>query len=400
MDNTAYETVLMRLRTLHFNEIFHGEDADIQTTNELCETEFENGAFCVTIFATGSAMNAEKILQDINQNKSDILLAAQEIYEIVAYCWGTDIIVILNYKRSFFYEMENLLKKVFYALAEQKSLGVIVMAIGVEVDRFEQIARSYDSAKTGAFARLSLSANRIYICGEKKRPAPNDGGILHVDLERKLANDLKNRNIAGVKAATAALLDGVVNQAKKHPLAIFPALDKILGIYKENCQDIHLDGDVEWRCYYQKRKRELEISKSFEDVYDIFCNIIQDITISANVSNHGIRNLGAVLKMRRYIEENYKHDISLTELAAIVGMNKNYICDLFKRGTGVSIHQYLINQRMERVKLLLRDSNYTIAEIANYVGYSDDKYLSTQFKKRYGITPGEYRKKLNDGTFS
>ena len=206
----------------------------------------------------------------------------------------------------------------------------------------------------------------------------------------RLSNALRRRARDEIRNATVELLDNIIDRSRKDPLIVLPAFLEVLCVYEANCECVGLSAGADaWR-YFQQRRRELEATASFEDAYGVFRRILQDMTATdpdAERAKHA-----AVLKMQKYIEDNYRHDISLAELAAIVGLNKNYICDLFKNDTGVTIRQYLIAQRMERVKLLLQDSDCTIAEIAQSVGYSDDKYLSAQFKRRYGVAPGEYRK--------
>lgn len=360
-------------------------------TNELCGTEFQKGAFCVVIFAADSVASAEKIWCFLQCNATSAV-AQGETYQRVVYQFERDVILVANFRAGLFYTIKEAWAQTFHTLVEQNTLGALVMGIGSEEDRFERICRSYDRARTCVSARLAMGDNRIFSCDETKWPAPNQCEILSVEIAHSLSNALINRNMEAIKVTTAMSLDGVVNQAKSKPFLVLYSLRKILSIYEENCECLcHNSRKV--KRYFQKRRKELEAASCFEDVYGMFRNIIQDVASATNASSLNPRNHSAVLKMRKYIEDNYQHDVSLAELAAIVGMNRNYICELFKQGTGVSIHQYLIRQRLERVKILLNDSNHSIAQIARQVGYPDDKYLSVQFKKRYGITPGEYRKK-------
>lgn len=73
----------------------------------------------------------------------------------------------------------------------------------------------------------------------------------------------------------------------------------------------------------------------------------------------------------------------------------NYISNLFSAVEGSTIEQYIIHQKVEKVKELLTYNELSLSEIAWELGYSSNSYLTNQFKKVTGMTPGEFRKKQN-----
>ena len=68
-----------------------------------------------------------------------------------------------------------------------------------------------------------------------------------------------------------------------------------------------------------------------------------------------------------------------------------YLSNLFSEVTGVTIEKYIINQKIERVKELLVYDELTLSQIAVELGYSSVSYLSAQFKKVTGLTPGHFK---------
>lgn len=74
-------------------------------------------------------------------------------------------------------------------------------------------------------------------------------------------------------------------------------------------------------------------------------------------------------------------------------LNKEYsqLSKLFSEKEGITIEQYVILQRMEKVKELLSYNELTLSEIAYRLGYSSVAYLSTQFKKTTGLTPSQFK---------
>lgn len=92
-----------------------------------------------------------------------------------------------------------------------------------------------------------------------------------------------------------------------------------------------------------------------------------------------------------YIEANLDQDIKLVDIAQIVGVSHYYFCHLFKQTFGITPHQYLIQKRIERAKILLKNRNLSIAEIAQRCGFTDQSHLTKQFKRLVGITPKAIR---------
>ena len=100
---------------------------------------------------------------------------------------------------------------------------------------------------------------------------------------------------------------------------------------------------------------------------------------------------GIVYAVRKHIDERYKEDISLENLAEIVHVSPSYLSKLFRKKTGINISTYLQKVRVEHAKMLLKSSNMKTYEIAEAVGIFDPVYFSRMFKKVTGLKPKEYR---------
>lgn len=92
-----------------------------------------------------------------------------------------------------------------------------------------------------------------------------------------------------------------------------------------------------------------------------------------------------------YIHASLHCDLSLTDMAAIIGISPYHFSRLFKQSTSLSPYQYVIQCRLEKAKELLQHSTLTIAQIAYTTGFSNQSHFTQQFKRQYQITPQKLR---------
>lgn len=100
-----------------------------------------------------------------------------------------------------------------------------------------------------------------------------------------------------------------------------------------------------------------------------------------------------VQEARHYLATHYDQKVDLEKLARRLGMSYSRFRMLFKAHTGVAPHQYLLDVRLNLARHWLTDSNLTVSEIADRLGFSTVYYFSRLFKKRTGASPSTYRRR-------
>lgn len=103
-----------------------------------------------------------------------------------------------------------------------------------------------------------------------------------------------------------------------------------------------------------------------------------------------------VMEVSSYIDENYFSDLTNQQIASIYGYHPYHLNKLFVEQTGISIHKYLIKTRLAKAQRLMSNTNLSIQEISDKVGFSVPSTFTVAFKKEYGITPLAYKKKVPD----
>ncbi|WP_237698927.1 helix-turn-helix transcriptional regulator [Caldicellulosiruptor obsidiansis] len=95
-----------------------------------------------------------------------------------------------------------------------------------------------------------------------------------------------------------------------------------------------------------------------------------------------------------FIEKNYNKNITLESIAKEVYVTPAYLSILFKRELKINFVDYLHKIRIQKAQELLKNQNLKTYQVANMVGFSNEKYFSQLFKKYTGLTPTQYRESL------
>lgn len=100
-----------------------------------------------------------------------------------------------------------------------------------------------------------------------------------------------------------------------------------------------------------------------------------------------------VAKVSQYIQSRLSEEITREELAAHVYLNPAYLSRMFKKETGLSLWDAIIQERIREAKRLLEETEYKITDVAERVGYTSLGSFSNLFKRIVGVTPQQYRAK-------
>ncbi|MBQ4901806.1 AraC family transcriptional regulator [Paenibacillus sp. Marseille-P2973] len=126
-------------------------------------------------------------------------------------------------------------------------------------------------------------------------------------------------------------------------------------------------------------------------LYSLFSHMAETNPPHAPESRKDDRQDKYVNKVVDFIGTNYGNKISISQIANFVGLDRSYLCAVFKSRTGSSIQEYLIAFRMNKACGLMGNSLLSIGDIARSVGYEDPLLFSKMFKKEKGLSPRQYR---------
>lgn len=118
----------------------------------------------------------------------------------------------------------------------------------------------------------------------------------------------------------------------------------------------------------------------------------EKISVSSVITNNESLT-PPIMEALVYIEKNFMNNPTLEEIAKVAGFSMAYFSRLFSAQLGKSYTEYLDSVKIKHAQILLTQTRKTIMEIAEETGYCHGNYLNSQFKKKVGMTPGQYRKK-------
>lgn len=129
-----------------------------------------------------------------------------------------------------------------------------------------------------------------------------------------------------------------------------------------------------------------------KDITQVLYNqlILPIIDSIQNTTDHEMKSLTD--KMLQIVHQSYDQDLSLEAIADQLHYNPNYLSGIFKREYGSNFGDYVLNYRLSVAKRWLIESKMTIKEISERLQYNNPQNFIRFFKKKEGMTPGEYRK--------
>ncbi len=107
-----------------------------------------------------------------------------------------------------------------------------------------------------------------------------------------------------------------------------------------------------------------------------------------------------IRKCKNYVFQHLHSRLTVQEIAAELDVHPNFLSSLFQTQEGISLYQYILQQKIDLTKNLLTYSNYSYIEIAHYLGFTSQSHLGSRFKEITGMTLKQYRDTYKKEEFS
>lgn len=139
----------------------------------------------------------------------------------------------------------------------------------------------------------------------------------------------------------------------------------------------------------KKLIEKLQITQNQHEITRLVEGILHDTKINNDTSYKA--------KIQKEIDCNIANvDFSLNYLAKQLALSNSYLSSLFKRLYGKNFQDYMLSIRLDRAKIFLLSTDMKVYEIAAAVGFDDPNYFSATFKRKFDISPNQFREKMRD----
>jgi len=350
---------------------------------------------------TGEAPDGEVALSMILDSKPDILITdikmpfvdGLTLSRIVKKNLPLIKIIILSGHDEFEYAREAISIGVEEYLLKPVSAQEMIKTL-------EKVAKRIDEEKEGllSFESTRAHARSLQISDSGLSSSGGEGsgfdptGLLNIDGDIFFTK-LKYAAKKDIDSIVEEYFTMLGNSWGENPIMIYFLFGEIIVSASKIAEA--LGGDI---------KEIVPFSLSHDNIQalisspDLFSKRVKDLLaalIEFRDSHTAGRYQSVIVKAREYIDDNFAApDISLYSTAAHVGISPNHLSTVFAQETGENFIEYLTKVRIDRAKLLLKSTTMKSADIANETGFSDPHYFSYIFKKNTGLSPREFRLKV------
>lgn len=275
---------------------------------------------------------------------------------------------------------------------EVKETLNIVVSVGISPVYHSLIdsKKAVDLAKESLHYRVNVGPESIIFYHDISSML-NDASIskFPIDLHNELLSSIRSGREDDVLKLTGVLVDEIF-RLNKNPISLgvtlvrvindLVQLGQLLGAESKIFENIKKLYQTAMNAYYPEKIKEM-----------LFQQLIQPVIVSTqNNTEQGFRNLSD--KIVYIVQSEFDQEISLEIIADRLHYNPNYLSNVFKKEYGENFVDYLMNYRLHMAQLWLKETDMTIKDIAEKLQYRNSQNFIRFFKKKCGMTPGDYRK--------
>lgn len=136
----------------------------------------------------------------------------------------------------------------------------------------------------------------------------------------------------------------------------------------------------------------MDLLNSISEVLDLFVEMMEYYAMEVAALEKRKAFSQAVVQGMDYIYEHLHQSITVSDVAAHLGLSRSYFSTLFKKETEQSVSAYVTGKRIETAKNMLLYSDIPYAEIAATLAFQSQSHFISVFKRNVGVTPGQYRR--------
>ncbi len=274
--------------------------------------------------------------------------------------------------------------------AVKKQIGHnIYISVGLTVNNIMDLSYSYTTAIDAInYIGIKSNKNNVIYANDIVQPAKSSNQPMMMDEKQLLLSILNCDNEKAI-ANFNKLFNSIIEKNISYEyfqLYIVQIINDILKFLESNgISTLFLDSNI------YKEVLNIKTMKNTK----IWCEHMLNKVISHIKSNRIDPHSSLVNDIINFVHENYNKNINLEITAEYFSLSRQHFSRIFYEKMGKKFNDYLNEVRLDISLKYLRETDHSIKTIAENVGFGSNQYYIKLFKDKYGITPGEYRKKMD-----
>jgi len=290
-------------------------------------------------------------------------------------------------KEDFFDKMEERIMKAQEYI--QKYYKISISASISNISRgYKELTKLYISALNNSVYRFVLGKGSVITPQKIRKNLENRKIDYAFSLEKKMTDAIKSGSIKNIEEALDKILAQYMDLSYNNILISLVHLIETIRNTVDEINKFRIDPIY---VNFEQIIQDIFVMETIDEFRDNVITLIsgyfqKDFNVDTNK-----RHAAIVETVCNYIEKNYyDNNLCLSNIANMVKMSTKHLGRIFKERMNMSIPEYINEIRLKKAAELLKKSDLNVYEITTKVGFSNETYFYSVFKKRFGITPKEY----------
>lgn len=355
----------------------------IEPFEEAFSQKYLNSTFCVAVFKSYSDhIGKDEVFQAIKDQKGfEEIFVFRDGKRFISLFCASEVFALKLFEHKVYSLVSEFVQK------QNSVSGDIICGIGKAVKGPEFLSNSLDTAMEAISYNIFQEYRHTVLYSNVASIPEKSFNI--TEFEGELLLQITSGNTKKVNEILEQILlevfdkDISIRTLKKTVMNLCLILNKIdTGIFDEISNFIEKINNADYILTFY----------SLENIKELLYNLFRYTTQGYFIKSGSKESL--VVRIQSFIELNYRQPLSLENIAEFFHLNPSYLSSQFKIRTKETITQYINHVRIDKAKKLLESSEVNLQHLAESIGYKDQVYFCKVFKKLTGITPGEFRNKV------
>lgn len=286
-------------------------------------------------------------------------------------------------------ELETLLCKIQDIVLQYYRLS-ITMSISGFFERHDEISERYRVALQHSMYKLVFGKKTIITPEMVRDNVAHTDDSFPVELEKKLVEAIKTNNLRDMIQTVDQL---IAPMSTYHYDLIVHGILHVVDLIKSTLREIGKNRVAPIPLDLSALNRQVLEKETLEEIKVLLHQVCRDIHDKLRSSERD-KSAALIDAIRDIVESHYQDaNLCLQSIASMLKMTPAYVGRMFKQNELMSVGEYINEVRLSHAKELLETKDFSIKEIMELVGYVNESTFFKLFKKKYGVTPREYRLK-------